>query len=143
MPRIRTIKPEALQHRKIGRLSIWARWLWLALLTQADDEGRLVADPGQLRLQAFGYDDDVTVAKVTDLLAEVAASGLIVLYESKNVPLACFPSWSDHQRIDRPKASKLPRPAGLRSTTHRRSIDGDQESRIDPQTPTRGSCLAR
>ncbi len=150
MPRIRTIKPEALQHRKIGRLSIWARWLWLGLLTQADDEGRLVADPGQLRLLAFGYDDEMTVVKVSDLLKEIAETGLIALYEVENVPYACFPSWRDHQRIDRPKASKLPRLAGLRSTTRRRSvvdassnvrrsIDGDQGSRIGARIKDRSS----
>ena len=108
MPRIRTVKPEALQHRKIGRLSIWARWLWLGMVTQADDEGRLVADPGQLRLLVFGYDDDMTAAKVSDLLAEIAATGLIVLYAVNGVPYACFPSWPDHQRINRPTPSRLP-----------------------------------
>jgi hypothetical protein len=83
----------------------------------------------------------MTVAKVSDLLAEIASTGLVMLYEVANVPYACFPSWRDHQRIDRPKPSKLPRPAGLRSTTrrrsvvegstnYRRSIDGDQGSRI-------------
>ena len=153
MPRIRTVKPEALQHRKIGRLSIWARWLWLAMVTQADDEGRLVADPGQLRLLGFGYDDDMTVAKVSDLLAEIATTGLIVLYEVENVPYAYFPSWRDHQRIDRPKPSKLPRPAGLRSTTRqrpvvdtstsdRRSIDGDQGSRIKEGIKDQGTPQA-
>ena len=155
MPRIRTIKPEALQHRKIGRLSIWARWLWLALVTQADDEGRLVADPGQLRLLAFGYDDDMTAAKVAELLAEVASTGLIVLYEVKSERYACFPSWSDHQRIDRPTPSKLPRHAGLRSTSPRRTLDdrsttarrpldgdrigSDQKERINTPEPPPGA----
>ncbi len=122
MPRIRTIKPEALQHRKIGRRSIWARWLWLGIVTQADDEGRLVADPGQLRLLAFGYDEDMTLARVSDLLAELAETGLIVLYEVKGVPYAALPSWNDHQRIDKPKSSKLPPPPRLRSTTRRRRV---------------------
>ncbi len=51
------------------------------MLTQADDEGRLVADLGHLRLVAFGYDQDVTDAKVAELLAEVAATGIVRCYE--------------------------------------------------------------
>jgi hypothetical protein len=105
--RIRTLKPEALQHRKVGRLSIWARWLWLGMLTQADDAGILVADPGQLRLVAFGYDEDLTIAKVSELLAEIAQTGLVVLYTVRNVPYAYFPSWKDHQKIDRPLQERL------------------------------------
>ncbi len=130
-PRIRSIKPEALQHRKVGRLSIWARWLWLAMITQSDDDGRLVADPGQLRLAAFGYDLDVNDVKVGELLGEIAATGLVKCYEVRNVPYAYFPSWKDHQRIDRPTPSKLPPPAGLRSTRARRVLD-------EASTRTRG-----
>lgn len=108
MPRIRTVKPEAPQHRKVGRLSISARWLWLVMITQADDEGRLVADPGQLRITAFPYDRDVTDSAAEDLLNEIEATGLIRLYEVNGVPYAYFPSWRDHQRINRPSPSKLP-----------------------------------
>jgi len=126
-PRIRSIKPEFPQHRKVGRLSIQARYLWVVMLTQADDEGRLVADPGQLRLLAFGYDLDVTEAKVSEMLAEIAATGLIRVYTVKtvsqpvsNVSYAWFPSWHDHQVIDRPTPSKLPPPPELGSTRSRR-----------------------
>jgi hypothetical protein len=121
-PRIRSIKPEAPQHRKVGRLSIQARWLWLTMITQADDDGRLVADCGQLRSWAFAYDLDVTDAKVAELVAEIAATGLIRCYSVRNVPYAWFPSWLDHQRIDRPTQSKLPPPPQLRSTRTRRGL---------------------
>jgi len=94
----------------------------LAMLTQADDEGRLVADLGQLRLVAFGYDLDITDVKVSELLAEIAAVGLIRRYRVRDVPYACFPSWRDHQRIDRPTPSKLPPPPELRSTRTRRKL---------------------
>ncbi len=108
MARIRTVKPEAPQHRKVGRLSIHARWLWLVMITQSDDEGRLVADPGQLRILAFPYDRDVTDDDVTARLKEIAATGLLRLYEVERVPYAEFPSWRDHQRINRPTPSRLP-----------------------------------
>jgi hypothetical protein len=114
------VKPEAFQHRKVGRLSIWARWLWLGMLTHADDDGRLIADPGHLRLLLFGYDEDVTPTKVEAWLDEVAATGLVVRYEGDGEPLVYFPDWHEHQRIDRPKPSTLPAPPPRKSTTEKR-----------------------
>lgn len=122
MPRIRTLKPEAPQHRKIGRLSIHARWLWVVMITQADDQGRLVADAQQLRLWAFGYDLEVTNEAVDLWLEEVAKTGLVRLYTVKHVRYCVFDSWRDHQRIDRPTPSKLPDPPVLRSTSARRVL---------------------
>jgi len=109
MARIRTLKPEAPQHRKVGRLSIWARWLWVVMITQADDEGRLVADPGQLRVVAFGYDKTITDGRVMQCLEEVQSAGLIRLYSVEGTLYADFPSWGDHQRISHPCKSKLPK----------------------------------
>jgi hypothetical protein len=105
------VKPEAFQHRKVGRLSIWARWLWLGMLAHADDDGRFIADHGELLARFFGYDRDVTESKVEEWLAEVAATGLVVLYTADDgTRLAYFPDWHEHQRIDRPKPSTLPEP---------------------------------
>lgn len=122
MPRIRTLKPEAPQHRKVGRLSIWARWLWAVMITQADDEGRLVADTGQLKTWAFAYDVEITLDQVERWLQEVAQTCLVRLYTVRAVRYAYFPSWRDHQKIDRPTQSKLPIPPQLRSTRTRRAI---------------------
>ncbi len=113
MPRIRTIKPEAPQHRKVGPLSDRAFRVWLVLVTQADDEGRVVAEPSQVRLWAFGYHPDVTLHDVEDAIYEVAKPGLIRLYSAGDTRYACFPSWKDHQRINRPTPSKLPEPPRL------------------------------
>ena len=110
-PRIRSMKPEAFQHRKVGRLSIWARWLWVGLLHHADDAGRFIADAGELLARFFGYDRDVPESKVEEWLAEVAATGLVILYRAEDgTPLGYFPDWHEHQRIDRPKPSTLPAP---------------------------------
>jgi hypothetical protein len=78
------------------------------MLTQADDDGRLVADPGQLRLLAWGYHEEVSEKDVSAALEEIAGFGLIRHYTVAGVPYADFPSWGDHQRINRPTPSKLP-----------------------------------
>lgn len=111
MPRIRSIKPEALQHRKVGRLSDRAFRLWVAMITLADDEGRLIADADHLRFMTWGYHPKVTTAMVVNALTEIERQGLIRLYHRDGTGYADFPSWGDHQRIhkDHFSPSKIPK----------------------------------
>ena len=99
MPRIRTLKPEALQHRKVGKLTDRQFRLWVGMITQADDDGRLVAEPEQIRVQFFAYHTRVKTTEIATALEAIADVGLIGLYSANNVRYAYFPSWVDHQRI--------------------------------------------
>lgn len=110
MPRIRTIKPEALQHRKVGRLSDRAFRLWIGLITQADDLGRLRWDLEQYRVIVWGYHEEIGPGVVQEALDELLESGLVVEYGDQE-PLLALPSWGDHQKVDHPRPSVLP-PAG-------------------------------
>jgi len=110
VPRIRSFKPECLQHRKVGRLSDFVFRLWFALVTHADDDGRQVADADYLRLLAWGYHPRVRTAQVERALETLAAAGLIQLYESGGTRYAALPSWRDHQYIQKRQPSKLPSP---------------------------------
>jgi hypothetical protein len=131
MPRIRSLKPEHRQHRKVGGLDHATYRLWVGMICEADDEGRLVAEPEQLRVLIFGYHPTITAETVSDLLAGLQQTGLVRCYSVRNVPYLYFPSWNEHQKIDRPKPSKLPVPPQLRSTTRRRSI-------VEPSSSDRG-----
>lgn len=126
------MKPEALQHRKIGPLSDRAFRLWIGLITQADDKGRGLADPDQLRVLCWGYHRKVVIDDVSRALDELSRTGLIRRYTVDGVPYMDFPSWTDHQSIDRPKDSKLP--AFTESSSNGRDdsrrIEADQGSRI-------------
>lgn len=108
MPRIRTLKPEHRQHRKVGVLTDRQYRLWVGMLCEADDAGRLVADAEQLRALLWAYHRAVTGPKVEAALQAVAAHGLVRLYVVEGIRYADFPSWRDHQRINRPGDSKLP-----------------------------------
>jgi hypothetical protein len=110
MPRIRTLKPEALQHRKVGRLSDQAFRLWIGFLTQADDEGRLRWDAHQYRLLVWGYHEEIGVGYVEEALDELLDVGLVVHYGPADEPMIALPSWADHQRVDHPRLSGLPKP---------------------------------
>ena len=109
MPRIRTLKPDHRQHRKVGPLDHLTYRLWVGMILEADDEGRLVADAEQLRVTIFGYHPKVTTDVTEASIQTLAQRGLIRLYDAGGVRYAVFPSWADHQRIDHPSASKLPR----------------------------------
>ncbi len=112
MPRIRTVKPEIHSHRKTGPLSDRDFRVFLGLITQADDEGRLVAEPAQLRAVLFAYHPRVRLADVADALGRLAALALIQLYAVAGVRYAWLRSWADHQRIHKHHwtPSKLPAP---------------------------------
>jgi len=109
MPRIRTLKPEALQHRKVGRLSDGAFRLWVALITQADDEGRLVFDAHQFRVLVWGYHLDRSAHDVDNSLEEIVKLGLCRIYAEGDCQYVDLPSWRDHQKVDHPRPSILPR----------------------------------
>ena len=108
MPRIRTLKPEHRQHRKLGPLAHQTYRLWVGMILEADDEGRLVCDADQLRALIFGYHKKMTPSLIEDSLRTLADLKLIRLYDQNGTRYADFPSWHDHQRINRPTPSKLP-----------------------------------
>jgi hypothetical protein len=109
MPRIRSLKPEYKTHRKVAALSDRDFRLWVALLSEADDEGRFICDERQLRNLIWAYHPRVSVGRVADSLVRLAATGLIRRYEVDGVRYGDFPSWHDHQHINRRTPSKLPK----------------------------------
>jgi len=111
-PRIRSLKPEAMQHVRVGSLSHFAFRLWVGCVTHADDDGRIVADARQFRVQFFGYHPRVTVARVETALEEMASARLVTLYTVDGLRCLHFPGWRAHQRIHKHHytASRLPAP---------------------------------
>lgn len=110
MARIRSLKPEHKQHRKIGPLTDRQYRLWVGMLTEADDYGRLVADANQFRVLAFAYHPRVRLEHVEEVMLALADIGLIELYAVDGIRYAAFLSWADHQKVDHPTPSKFPDP---------------------------------
>jgi len=107
VPRIRTLKPEHKVHRKVGRLDDRTYRLWVGLITEADDEGRFVADADQLRVVVYPY-QRLPSSKVDASLSTLASVGLVTLYQVNGTRYGCFPDWEAHQRISHGLSSKLP-----------------------------------
>jgi hypothetical protein len=107
MARIRTIKPEFPQSETVGKLSRDARLLFVQLWTICDDSGRTRAASRMLASLLYPYDDDARDL-IPTWLAELDAAGCIRLYEVEGNTYLDIPKWLNHQKIDRPSASKFP-----------------------------------
>lgn len=109
MARIRTIKPEFPQAESMGNVSRDARLLFVLLWTLADDDGRTRASSRLLASLLYPYDNDVP-ALIDDWLDELEREECIRRYVVGRETYLHMPKWADHQKIDRPSASKLPEP---------------------------------
>ncbi|MEV8477865.1 hypothetical protein [Streptomyces sp. NPDC051173] len=109
MARIRTVKPEFFTSLTIADLPMTARLTFIGLWTHVDDDGRCVDEPRLVRAAVWPLDDR-TAADVEDDLRHLHDASLIVRYEHSGRRYLAVRSWREHQRIDKPKPSKLPPP---------------------------------
>ncbi len=109
MARIRSIKPEMPQSESLGRVSREARLLFIMLFTICDDAGRTRAASRLLASLLYPYDDDAP-GLIPVWLGELEKEGCIRRYEVDGSHYLEIPKWLEHQKIDRPSASKLPSP---------------------------------
>jgi len=107
MARIRTIKPELPHSETLGSVSRDARLLFINLFTIADDSGRGRATSRLLASLLYPYDDDAGEL-IDGWLGELHVVGAIRLYEVNSTRYFDIPKWLEHQKIDKPSASRLP-----------------------------------
>ncbi len=119
MPRRRMIDPFFWNDRKVGKLSRDGRSLIVGCVGQADDDGRLQADPAFLKSSIYKYDDDLDSTAVKELrdkcLSEMATwppthPYRMVLYQSSDEEYIFFPNWNATNRPSHPSKSQLPPP---------------------------------
>lgn len=119
MARIRSIKPEFQQSQSMGRVSRDARLCFILLWPQCDDSGRIRANSRMLASILFPYDLDVH-DKIDSWLAELENEGCIVRYQHDGNDYLAVCHF-EHQKIDHPKASKLPAPPTKKKTKSKAS----------------------
>jgi hypothetical protein len=113
--RIRTFKPEFWHDEKIGALHPFARLLFLATWSAADDEGLVRWSPEHLKSIAFAYDDDISVEDVSGLMDQLQQLGLVFVYRAgvARQLIGYIVRFRRHQRINRPTPGRLtPPPLG-------------------------------
>lgn len=98
--------------------------LAIGLLNFADDEGYFYACPSLVRSALRPFDDDSSIVRRS--IEQLSKIGFIEVREHEtHGPVGFVVSFSDHQRVDRPKDSSIKEL--YHSTNDRRSID-DQSS---------------
>jgi hypothetical protein len=109
--RIRSIKPEFCSSADTGALSRDARLFFLQLLTEADDEGRLLWIPRRLCGVLYPHDEDVSSALLIAWATQCAARGMVVVYEVDGADYLQVANWKKHQRISHATESRWPAPS--------------------------------
>lgn len=106
MARIRTVKPDFWTDEKIVELSAFARLLFIGLWNFADDDGRMVYSPKRIKMQIFPAD----TLDISELFGELRRESLIAIYTVDNVEYLQVTNFTEHQKIDKRTASRLPPP---------------------------------
>lgn len=110
MARIRTIKPEFFTSLTIESLSLEQRLTFIGLWTYVDDEGLCKYDPRLIRAALWPLSERTAEDVASDIRGLTAAS-LITHYVVSERSFLSVNGWSEHQRINRKTASRLPKPS--------------------------------
>ena len=151
MARKRQIDPGFWTNEQVAELPRDARLLFLGMISNADDEGRLHGSPIYLRM-AILPGDDVSREQVQGWRDQIVAQGLAQLYRAGDAEYLWLPTWHTHQYISKRQASKIPAPpqtarspsgdaegtnggTSIRHGSTRIDVDQDQAGGGDPQMP--------
>jgi hypothetical protein len=146
MARQRFIWPTIWDDPDLGRLPEAARLLYIACFSNADDEGRLIGDPTNLRSLAFRY-QDITTDEIVVLRDQVAkACRSFRVYTKNDIEYIAFANWDEFQKPKYPKASTLPPPPGYRRNVRKPAETHEKSSPTVPpkkrnRSRTRGEPL--
>ena len=100
MARIRTIKPEFWADEKLAPMSPVTRLVFLALISMADDKGRVLDSVKQIDAFMFPFDDDSSTCRRS--LDELSLNGRIRRGETASGQRIIELSNWHHQKIDKP-----------------------------------------
>ena len=109
MARKRTIEPGIWESSTFERLPCGnARLLWVGLISQADDDGRLRGSPELLRSIIFRFDKKVKTAHVEEWLQLLQANGNIIRYSIEANQFIELTNWGKYQKLKYKSASQFP-----------------------------------
>lgn len=127
MPRRRMIDPDFWNDGRVKRLSPTERLLFIGMLSHADDEGRLLADPAFLRSKIFPY-DDFTLEDIKSMRDHILKTNAnLQLYQNAGEDYLYFRKWSRYQKPSHPQPSKLPKPSELQEPAQEQERESVQE----------------
>lgn len=107
--RIRTIKPEWRTDRRLNEAGIAARVLSVCLITMSDDHGRGHFREGVLAMECFEHEPDPS-RTFREAFAKLSG-WFLTTYEVRGERYWQIANWHSHQRVDKPRPSRLPAPS--------------------------------
>lgn len=115
MAKGRMIDASIWTNKKHARLSPQARLLTIGIITTADDQGRIDADPYVLKGKLFTFDEDVSASNIQQWLEMLAHNKTILLYnDDEGEQFAQLLNWWDYQSLQYASPSEYPKPHGWR-----------------------------
>ena len=109
MPRIRWVKPDLFQSESVARMPVAARYSFIGLLCQADDEGRFRDSPRVLNGMIWSLDDDHTSLHMEADLDAMQRESMICRYSGPDgTKYLHVPKFREHQHVNRPTPSRNP-----------------------------------
>jgi hypothetical protein len=135
MARKRMIDPSFWEDCDLGELPATARLLFIAMFSNADDEGRILADVRHLKRTAFAYDETTAdeIERALDQLASTCSN--LEFYEANGRRYAAFLKWREYQYIQKPHPSKLPAPPSAEASRTKGEPVTDEEQTGLPAKP--------
>ena len=107
MARKRMIDPSFWTDEKLGECAIQERYLFMGLVSNADDEGYGRANPKLLKSSIFPY-DDLRASDLEKWLSRLGGLNLVALYTVKSQAYYYLPNFLKYQSINKPTKSQYP-----------------------------------
>lgn len=115
MPRRRMIDPDIWHDVWFGRLSYTEQIFFIGIISNADDEGRILADPAYLRSRIFIY-QDIPLDTISQMITKFQDTNHnFISYGSNGSSYICLRKWKDYQKPEYAKPSKIPPPPDTES----------------------------
>lgn len=134
MARKRMIDPNIWSDEGFLELSFPARLLFIGMVSNADDEGRGIANPKSLKARIFPA-DEITLAEVDELKKSIKNHTHVVFFEKEGCQYYALEKWETYQTINRPTPSHIPNP----SENSEQNIPENDDSLNDHGTLTESS----
>ena len=148
MARARVIRPEFWSDEKLASVSRESRLTYVGMWGTSDDYGVTKGNPAWLRSQIFPYDDDVTVARMTEWLRELESIRRILPFIDCGEKYYYIPKFIEHQKVDKPSKTRNPAPPiDIASRDSRESLaslsrESSDETETETETETEKRELA-
>jgi hypothetical protein len=108
MARIRTIKPQHVNDKKLTEISLQAHLFWVLSWCFSDDEGVLENDPILLKSQLFPRRPEIRTEQINQWIDQLIKARFVIPFTHNGEGYLLHRTFNVHQKIDRPQPSKIP-----------------------------------